>query len=55
MGKQFWLGNLSDNADLNFLRVPRKYIFAARKSREGGFPMVFPTASTRENGDAGNC
>ena len=47
MGKQLWLGNLSDNADLNLLRISQKYIFAATKSREGGFPMVFPTATTR--------
>ena len=47
MGKQLWLGNLSDNADLNLLRISQKYIFAATESREGGFPMVFPTATTR--------
>ena len=41
MGKQPWLGNLSDNADLNLLRISQRYIFAATKSREGGLPHSY--------------
>ena len=46
VGKQPWLGNLSDNTDLKFLKLLRKYTFAATKRREGSFPMVFSTATT---------
>ena len=46
VGKQPWLGNLSDSTDLKFLKLLRKYIFAATKRREGSFPMVFSTATT---------
>ena len=52
VAKQPWLKNLSDNTDLRFLKVIRKYIFAATKSRERSFPLVFPTATIL---DAGSC